>query len=531
MEPRTRNAPVLFDRRPRLPKTVLGGPSIAVRLDEQTGETKPIPEVKWIHVANEGEFAGHAQGAFEFTREVFASFVANLRRDPRFTPGDDGVGSQPVLQFDYEHASEMPPTSGTIPSNGVPAVGWVLDLQVREAEDGSGTAELWALAKLGERIRGQIAADEYRWVSIAFVLQSVDPVTGEPRGPRLTSIAFTNKPFLRDLRPLAASERGLSDYYVRPACDAEDAMRELRELFKLEVTSDAARVLAEVGKLVALAQSGAAPNGIDVDGLLGAVRVVLGLPITAAPEEILRICSAALTSPVSVEASERNREEDNMDLKKLSAALKCRHTLTEDEMVRLAEEATSAATDLTKLLEALGVANPAAALAALPELLAAKEKLGALQQELADLTAFKQKAEETQVEQDVAAAMSAHKLPGNVQVALLHLRRADPKTFSEKYPVPEADKAKLLGNVLAGPKGVQYQAPGQAPPVLTPTPRESDTGGGARDIDVRTYPGRNVTERLCAYIRATDPNAKSLSLDALVTQAGRLRRDCNVITG
>lgn len=509
---------------------MLGGPSIAVRLDDQGAEAKkPIPEVKWIHVANEGEFSGHAQGAFELTREVFGAFVANLHRDPRFTAGDDGVGAEPVLQFDYEHASEMDPTSGSIPREGVPAAGWVLDLEVRDGEDGG--AELWARAKLGERIREQIAADEYRWVSIAFVLESIDPVTGETRGPRLTSIAFTNKPFLRDLRPLAASERGLSSYYASPACDAEDALVQLRRLFNLTETADGATVLAEVTKLVSLATSGAAPNGVDVDGLLGAVRVVVGLPITATPEEILRICSAALTSPVSVEASEQFSNGDTMDLKKLAAALKCRHTLTEDEMVRLAEEAATGAVDLTKILEALGVQNPAAALAALPELLAAKEKLATLQQELADLTAFKQKAEETQVEQDVAAAMSAHKLPGNVQVALLHLRRADPKTFSEKYPVPEADKAKLLGNVLAGPKGVQYQAPGQAPPVLTPTPRESDTGGGARDIDVRTYPGRNVTERLCAYIRATDPNAKSLSLDALVTQAGRLRRDCNVITG
>lgn len=528
MSPRNRKPPVLFDRRRRVAKTVLGGPSIAVRLDEQTGEAKPIPEVKWIHVANEGEFSGHAQGAFELTREVFQAFITNLRRDPRFTPGDDGIGSEPVLQFDYEHASEMPPTAGSIPSSGVPAVGWVLDLQVREAEDGSGAAELWALAKLGEKIRGQIAADEYRWVSIAFVLESVDPVTGEQRGPRLTSIAFTNKPFLRDLRPLAASQNGLlSSYYATPACDVAEAMTQFRRLFNLTETADAATVITEVTKLVSLASSGTAPNGVDIDGLLGAVRVVLGLPMTASPEEILRICSAALTSPVSVGAT--HEESTMIDVKKLAAALKCRHTLTEDEMVRLAEEARAGAADLTKILEALGVANPAAALAALPELIAAKEKLASLQQELADLTAFKQKAEETQVEQDVAAAMSAHKLPGNVQVALLHLRRSDPKTFSEKYPVPEADKAKLLGNVLAGPKGVQYQAPG-TPPVLPPAKRESD-GSGARDIDVRTYPGRNVTERLCAYIRATDPNAKTLSLDALVTQASRLRRDCNVITG
>lgn len=161
-----------------------------------------VPEYKWLHVASEGDFSGHVDGEFQLDRDVFESFIDNFRADPRYRPDANGTGSVAVLPFDYEHASELAATEGSIPGSGAPAPAWVLELDVRDGDDGK--AQLWAYAKLGERIRSYIENDEYRHVSIAFSLDAIDPVTGAPVGPRMSSIAFTNHPFLRGLTPIAA---------------------------------------------------------------------------------------------------------------------------------------------------------------------------------------------------------------------------------------------------------------------------------------------------------------------------------------
>jgi hypothetical protein len=163
-----------------------------------------VPRFKWLHVATEGDFEGHADGKFSLNRDVFEAFVANLRADPRYRGG-----TSPVIPFDFEHASELAATNGSIPAAGAPAPAWVCDLDVREGP--SGEAQLWAYAKLGNLIRGYIENNEYRHVSIAFTLNGTDPQSGDSIGPMVTSIAFTNHPFLRGITPIAASSKGATD--------------------------------------------------------------------------------------------------------------------------------------------------------------------------------------------------------------------------------------------------------------------------------------------------------------------------------
>lgn len=176
---------------------------------------RECPQYKWIHCANEGLYKGHHQGEFDLTRAVFEAFVRNFHDDPRFRAGTldlDGKtytgGIAKVLQFDYEHASEMPPWEGNIPQSGAPAPGWVLDVAVRNRTDG--TASLWVFGKLGDQIRGQITREEYDSVSMAFTLQGIHWKSGKDIGPCLTSVAFTNHPFMCDLEPLAAANRPTS---------------------------------------------------------------------------------------------------------------------------------------------------------------------------------------------------------------------------------------------------------------------------------------------------------------------------------
>jgi hypothetical protein len=214
------------------------GISLASSFKLDDDQTK-VPKYKWLHVASEGEFAGHADGAFKLDREVFTEFIKNFRADPRFKSGKG------VIPFDFEHASEMAPTSGSIPQKGAVAAGWVIDLAVREGPGGE--VQLWAYAKLGDEIRGYIANDEYRHVSIAFSLDGSDPMTGRSIGPLLTSIAFTNHPFLRGLTPIAAKRKDKTIMRINQLRTLAD-IRALRDAGELRSERDMALCIELVRK-------------------------------------------------------------------------------------------------------------------------------------------------------------------------------------------------------------------------------------------------------------------------------------------
>ena len=159
---------------------------------------------RWVQICREGRYKGHhSSPVVELSREMFLKVVENFRADPAYKPGPDGKGQEGVVAFDYEHASEAPATSGSIPQGGAPAAGWVLDLDIRQGPDGK--AELWALAEFGAKALEQIRAKEYRWTSVAIWPKAVHPETGEQIGPRLTSVALTNQPFVRGMAPIAAA--------------------------------------------------------------------------------------------------------------------------------------------------------------------------------------------------------------------------------------------------------------------------------------------------------------------------------------
>ena len=104
-------------RRLRLTNRFLG---TTVPVDvAQVADTGPI----WIQIATAGEYKGYAGGTqtVVFDKPLFDAVVKNFRQHPWYQPGADGVGMKAVVPFDYEHASEMDPTSGSIPQGGAPA--------------------------------------------------------------------------------------------------------------------------------------------------------------------------------------------------------------------------------------------------------------------------------------------------------------------------------------------------------------------------------------------------------------------------
>jgi phage I-like protein len=146
----------------------------------------------WIQLAKYGTFLGHPSGPFKLDRNTFEEIVANFRAtENRHIP------------IDYEHASEASETSGTIPVNGAPAQGWIIDMKI----DGQG---LWGLVEWLPQAREQIRAKQYRYFSPAIRFGTKDRVTGKPTGARMSSGAITNSPFLDGLEPLAAKDEDLS---------------------------------------------------------------------------------------------------------------------------------------------------------------------------------------------------------------------------------------------------------------------------------------------------------------------------------
>ena len=174
-----------------------------VKLDDITAEPNAPA---WVHICTGGEFRGY-QGfePFEWGEAEFQQMVANLRRHPSYRLGEDGRGSDPVVPWDYEHASEAEATSGTVPLTGAPACGWILDLEVRPGADG--LPQLWALSRFSPTALEQIRSGGYRWASVAINTQATDGRTGENMGLVLTSCALTNHPFVQGMVPLAATAK------------------------------------------------------------------------------------------------------------------------------------------------------------------------------------------------------------------------------------------------------------------------------------------------------------------------------------
>jgi len=528
-----------------------------------------IPERKWIHVASEGAFKGHADGEFKLDRAVFEAFVTRLHADAQFKAGEDGVGINPVIPFDYEHVSELDPREGSVPATGAPAPAWVLDLKVETSAEGK--AELWAYAKLGEAIRSQMAKDEYRFVSIAFNLESTDAVTNKAAGPHLTSIAFTNHPFLRDLAPIAARQTGLRNYYGDPAGSAEEGFEFTRAILQLPAATTTEGVIAELAKVVAWAEAPAtAPLGVDVAEVMTDLRKAWAVPITSLPSDLLAMAKQASEqliqpagAPPSAPVTAPALKESTMSLdavkKKLAAHFNGKRGVialdSEEAIVEAVDTALADAGSLTELLKALGFESAGAALQGIPDLLAAKAKLSDALAQLEEAMTMQSHIDNATETADVAAAMSAKGYPDDEQLRtalsarrsgviaeelkkagdnarpkqLSEARKAGRRAFLASYGVAPEGQENLLTSLVAGPNGAQLTAP----KALSKTPPARKLGIGAghgapKTISLSGLSGANPTEKLVNWVRANDPNGATLSWAELNRRAADLKRDENV---
>jgi phage I-like protein len=512
----------------------------------------------WIQVAKEGGWKGHAAGEFAFDRKVFEEIVANFRKHPRYLPGANPAGGgADVVPFDFHHVSEADPTSGAIPVVGAPAQAWARELEIRGAD---GNLQLWALTRYLEPARTYVREGKYQSTSVGVWPDALDPVTGQSIGWYLSSIAFTNDPFIQGMTPITARRSGQPvtaamyfDDYNRPRT-AEEFLSCLRKLFGLTELVGLEEVKAQVELLRAYAAGTAAPAGVQVDELVGALRSMLNLPTLATTDEVFAEVDKFLgappapvdSEPTSPAAPAVNAERDT-GMKTIKALLCARLMLdpntsdehVEQKLIKTLEAGADAMSKLETILGSLGVEDVSGASAKIAKMLTDSAKLVEVWPELESLRSKAKEADEKTATDDVQAAMTAHRIPENARPAMLLYRKSDPKAFAETYPgAPNGVTPHLLQSMFTHPSGGQpaYTGPlgklhalegggavmrqgGPAAPPPAP-------GAGHDLVNLDNFEGANVTQRAMAYVRS-QPGGDKLTLEQCHARASDIVQSIN----
>ena len=498
----------------------LRGYGAPIHLSQEVADDGPV----WIQVAREGKWEGHPSGrVIDFTPARFSQIIANFHAHPWYTPGKDGVGSKRVVPYDYDHASEMMPTEGSIPMSGAPAPAWALELELRKGEDGK--QELWAFTELSDQVREQIREGGYISTSVAVWPNHKDPVSGKPIGAVLTSIAFTNKPFIQGMAPIAAS---VSVY--GKADSVEEVIVALREMLGLPSDCAPAEVaveLQQLGMAVEKGQTGAGyPDGYGY--LVDRIRQLLGLRVLATTEEILNTAGQLIVGVAdpNAPAPQPALEDKNMNapavvapatlalIGDLADLLNCRDSAP--VLLAAVKEAKAKGDTLDQLL---GLFESDDMTALLGDAAKTIEKAKKADEYMQGLTAVRERlgaADKKEAEGEVEQIAASMGLSGDnlerfkplLLSARLECNVDDPKlaaskleAFRKRYPLPKVDPAKTLltQRIVAGPGGGPVVVPGPAPTtVTTPTPGEHVQLFAA-------YPGRNDIEKCVAYHKKNTP--------------------------
>lgn len=532
------------------------------------GTAQPNP--RWIHVANEGNYLGYPGGGAEISRKVFDDIIKNFRSDPQYKPGAENVGEAAVVPFDYAHVSEMDPRIGNPATNTI-APAWILDVKSVLGTDN--VMQLWAFTKLGDDVKTKIEKGEIKFVSIAFNPKAVDPISGVGVGAKMTSVAFTNNPFIRDLTPLAAST-----HFYEQANSPEDAIGCMLQLLQMPVSTTPAQMLTELKKVVDWASAGNAPIGVDVDHLLEQWKILLGMPVTATADELYAATGKlvdsllASTQNPALSAGHGDEEMDPKEFAKRLAKLFGLNAAAEgfsEEVITQAEQSVTMSKGLRDLLTAAGFSNVADLLKQVPDMLKAKSKLGEymtqLDKSLAALSGlggdegalpaapdaaaaaamsvggiselidgrFKRLftvvalVENQKLEGEVAAVIKTHAMPEAARSTLLFHLRHDPKDFRAKYPLPDETRASLLTTFAAGPGGAQFTPPatpaGGAGQPATISRTASSVQLTAGQIDLRMMTGRNKAEKIDAYLASKDSEHAKKDIETRMTAVAAFR--------
>jgi phage I-like protein len=529
-------------------RTVLAaalGCPVALSAIQDSSNDGPV----WVHTCIEGTYRGHQKHKeIVWDKAVFDTIVRNFRAHPSYKAGPEGVGVARVVPYDYEHASEIGganPTQGTIPQLGVPAAGWVLDLQVRQSSDGK--CELWALSEFGDTALTQIRSGGYQWTSVAVRLNYPNHVTNEDQGPTLTSIALTNHPFIQGMVPIVASANQWGK-----AESPEEFLIGIRDIFGLASDATVEEIQSQLTRLVEMFTAEAVPEriAINMEDMVCSLRDLLGLPKLATQDEILGGAETALSGLLSEQGSEIVPSEKNMALSAaLTAIAAMVGCLSQEESAILqavkevsakadeVESANASKDSIARLLELFGSKDVTSLMSEAAKTIANAEKLKPTLEALAAAQgALREGAEADAVnEAEVVAASLAHDddtLAARFRPVILAARMAcigengivdqdKLAKFREDHPLEEERKALLTRRVVAGPNGLQLggAATGYTQPILQ-TGAAGTAGTTSLVNELNAQEGRNPVEKAQALLLSRRASHKSLPFDEQIGAAG-----------
>ncbi len=505
----------------------------------------------WVQIARTGKWMGHPAHpeGVEFTRHTFDQVLANLHANPAFTPGANGVGTAPVVPFDYEHASEMDPTSGSIPQDGAPAPAWVLDVQIRASTDGT-TDELWALTDLGPKAREQVANKEYRWTSVSIWPSARDSTTNKPIGALLTSVALTNHPFIQGMNPLAiaARARGVraSVSVYGTAESPEQAIVGMRDIFGLPPDATVDQIAAQfkrLGEILATPQTDGEEDELydRAEEIACRLRDLLGVPTLSSLDEIVaaggQILSAmSLTQPSASAATGASpMNPPSQFTTRLCAIFRLRDGVTDEKILLAAEEVAKSQDALDKLIALFGSSDTQSLLSDAAGLVEKAKKaetyLTALNAANEQLGAHDKKAAEGEVEQIAASMHLGEEAAARLKPLLLKERLACTgdqvklAAFRSQYPLPTQQQQLLTQPLVAGPNGTQLGSSLTAYAPISLTAGGSGQQQQAQQHPLMTYGGRNTTEQAMAYLSDKRPGFKTKPRIDQVHEAGLYLRE------
>lgn len=435
---------------------------------------------RWNQIAKTGKFLGHPAGPFEMTPATFAEIERNYRTVD--------LGH---VALDFEHASEAEATSGTIPVDGAPAQGWVLDL------DNRGDAGLWGLIKFLEPALSYVMAGKYRAFSPAIRFGAKHPETGKPIGARLTSVALTNTPFLRGLAPLTASDRthGATTMSLDRPMLSHDFMAKMRTALRCGDTDTMEKMrakCADLRDLCATMDDAMMSQGVDLKPYMTDLAGLMNMPAHSTLAEILDAVEDMIDAAIARHVAEYHEGEGDDDDEPLSQPTGATMSDQKDSQslaVTLGETkaalAVLTAEKAALMSERDNLTNANAALTlrlndATTKLTAAEsavaEKDGVIVALKAEIAKRDAAALDARVTEAFETYREVKKLGDKERASMTIVLKSDPALFEEMYPRVAPSQQHLLRPITTGRMPVQMSGkiPSHAQPITAVTVIENE---------------------------------------------------------
>lgn len=472
-------------------------PTVDVALLSDAAPEQPV----WNQLGTPGRFFKDGSW-FTLDAKVFADIIRNFN-----------TSQNRQAPVDFEHATELPGSAGSIPMLGAPAQGWIRALEMRGQD-------LYGLIEWNDLGRQYIRAKQYKFLSPAIRFGCTDHKTGANIGARLTSAALTNVPYLDGMQQVAAKDAAMQTTEQEPvetqaailksahAYGASEYMPAVRAALKLPELATAKMCSDHLGMLRAHfndagGDPNAAPMGIRLADYMMPMRDIVRPPMGATWDDVFDLMEDLIdqamdehlirdhgVSPeeaanATATASDQTLDDEEMTMsdKELTVQL----TEAKAQSIALAEKAKGYETEIASLTLRLKDSDGKVAEAA--------TKMAQLEADIKTLKDASAKREEQLLAEKVEVAFETYKdakslTDANKKQMLLTLK-SDAPLFDELYPAVDPSKRHLLKNIsttTSGRETTATKATASAPPDMqTLTLKYQKEGLSLDDAVSRAY--------------------------------------------